>query len=45
MQKFSLGLVAAVILGSPIVTAGTAWGPAKRDNRIDWGSGAEPGDS
>ena len=28
-----------------IVTAGTARGPAKRDNRIDWGSGAEPGDS
>ena len=25
------------------MTAGTACGPAKRDNRIDWGSGAQPG--
>ena len=40
-RKFSLGLEAGDI--GAIVTAGTAWGPAKRDNRIDWGSGAEPG--
>ena len=42
-RKFSLGLEAGAGDIGAIVTAGTAWGPAKRDNRIDWGSGAEPG--
>ena len=42
-RKFSLGLEAGAGDIGAIVTAGTARGPAKRDNRIDWGSGAEPG--
>ena len=42
-RKFSLGLEAGAGDIGAIVTAGTAWGPAKRDNRIDWDLGLSRG--